>query len=154
VSALIEQLKGNKGTIVNVSSGLAFVPLQAAPVYCATKAAMHSYTISLRQQLAEHGVEVVELMPPAVKTGLAPIPEEAGAKVITTDILVDATLNALEKGRTEIRPGQANSLRFMSRVAPNFMAGQLAKGSKHLIPPGATASTRTGAAIAQPARRP
>jgi len=41
ISALIEQLKSNKGTIINVSSGLAFVPLQAAPVYCATKAAMH-----------------------------------------------------------------------------------------------------------------
>jgi uncharacterized oxidoreductase len=134
VSALIDTLKANKGTIINVSSGLAFVPLQAAPIYCATKAAMHSYTISLRQQLAEHGVEVVELMPPAVKTELAAIPEE-GVKVITTDVLVDATLKALEKGRTEIVPGQASQLRFMSRVAPKFIAGQLAKGSKSLIPP-------------------
>jgi uncharacterized oxidoreductase len=133
VSALIETLKANKGTIINVSSGLAFVPLQAAPVYCATKAAMHSYTISLRQQLAEHGVEVVELMPPAVKTDLAALPEE-GVKVITTDVLVDATVKALEKGRTEIVPGQASQLRFMSRVAPKFIAGQLAKGSKSLIP--------------------
>ena len=134
VSALIETLKANKGTIINVSSGLAFVPLQAAPVYCATKAAMHSYTISLRQQLAEHGVEVVELMPPVVKTDLAAMPEE-GVKVITTDVLVDATIKALEKGRTEIVPGQASQLRFMSRVAPKFIAGQLAKGSKSLIPP-------------------
>ena len=135
VSALIEQLKANKGTIINVSSGLAFVPLQAAPIYCATKAAMHSYTISLRQQLAEHSVEVIELMPPAVKTDLAVIPEESGAKIITTDVLVEATMKALEKGKPEIRPGQANQLRFMSRVAPNFIAGQLAKGSKSLIPP-------------------
>jgi uncharacterized oxidoreductase len=136
VSALIDQIKRNKGTIINVSSGLAFVPLQAAPVYCATKAAMHSYTISLRQQLAEVGVEVIELMPPAVRTDLAKLPDNGSFKVITTDALVDATMKALAKGTPEIRPGQANGLRFMSRFAPNFIHGQLAKGSKTLIPPG------------------
>ena len=134
VAGLIDTIKANKGTVINVSSGLAFVPLQAAPVYCATKAAMHSYTISLRQQLADHGVEVIELMPPAVKTDLAPLPDDGSVKVITTDQLVAMTFKALERGKTEIRPGQANGLRFMSRVAPNFIAGQLAKGSKSLIP--------------------
>ena len=134
VAALIDTIKANKGTIINVSSGLAFVPLQAAPVYCATKAAMHSYTITLRQQLSDHGVEVIELMPPVVKTDLTPSPPE-GVKSITTDQLVDMTMKALERGKLEIRPGQANGLRFMSRFAPNFIAGQLAKGSKSLIPP-------------------
>jgi len=134
ISALIETIKANKGTIINVSSGLAFVPLQAAPIYCATKAAMHSYTITLRQQLAEHGVEVIELMPPAVKTDLAALPDDGSVKVISTDELVDATMKALAKGKTEIRPGQANGLRFMSRWAPGFIQGQLAKGSKGLIP--------------------
>src|SRR3954452_17034576 len=57
-SALIDVLTGNKGTVINVSSGLAFVPLPAAPIYCATKAAIHSYTQSLRFQLEETGVEV------------------------------------------------------------------------------------------------
>lgn len=133
-SALIDLLRANQGTIINVSSGLAFVPLQAAPIYCATKAAMHSYTITLRQQLADHGVEVIELMPPTVKTDLAPMPEDKSVKVITTDELVDATMKALGKGATEIRPGQANSLRFMSRFAPGFIQGVLAKGSKNLIP--------------------
>jgi uncharacterized oxidoreductase len=132
-AALVSQLKSNKGTIINVSSGLAFVPLPASPVYCATKAAMHSYTISLREQLADHGVEVIELMPPAVKTDLAKLPEE-GVKVITTDVLVDATMKALKKGTLEIRPGQANGLRFMSRFAPGFIQGQLSKGTKSLIP--------------------
>jgi len=134
ISAMIEQFKANKGTIINVSSGLAFVPLQAAPIYCATKAAMHSYSITLRQQLHDHGVEVIELMPPAVKTELAPIPAEANVKVITTDELVAMTIKALEKGTLEIRPGQANGLRFMSKWAPNFINGQLAKASKSLIP--------------------
>jgi uncharacterized oxidoreductase len=133
VSAFIELLCANHGTIINVSSGLAFVPLPAAPIYCATKAAMHSYTVSLREQLADRDVEVIELMPPAVKTDLAPLPEE-GVKVISTDELVDATWKALAKGRLEIRPGQANGLRFMSRVAPGFIQKQLTKGSKGIIP--------------------
>ncbi|HEX6770936.1 MAG TPA: SDR family NAD(P)-dependent oxidoreductase, partial [Acidobacteriaceae bacterium] len=67
----IDILTANKGTLINVSSGLAFVPLSSAPIYCATKAAVHSYTQSLRFQLEESGVEVIELMPPAVKTALS-----------------------------------------------------------------------------------
>lgn len=57
-------------TIVTVSSGLAFTPLAATPTYNATKAAVHSYTMSLRQQLQGSGVEVLELAPPAVATDL------------------------------------------------------------------------------------
>jgi len=56
--------------IVNVSSGLAFVPLPITPTYCATKAALHSYTESLRVQLADTGVQVLELIPPGVQTDL------------------------------------------------------------------------------------
>lgn len=135
ISALIEQIKSNKGTIINVSSGLAFVPLHAAPIYCATKAALHSYTISLRQQLRHHGVEVIELMPPAVKTEmLADFSSGASFKTITTAVLVDATIKGLTKGKLEIRPGQSNQLRFMSRLAPGFIQGQLEKGSRSLIP--------------------
>jgi NAD(P)-dependent dehydrogenase (short-subunit alcohol dehydrogenase family) len=124
----------DKGTIINVSSGLAFVPLTAAPIYSATKAAIHAYTITLRQQLQSHGVEVIELMPPAVKTDLADYPDEPSFKVISTDELMAATFGALGKGTLEIRPGQPNSLRFMSRVAPAFIQAQLEKGSKSLIP--------------------
>ncbi len=57
--------------IVNVTSGLAFVPLVATPTYSATKAALHSYTLSLRHQL-QGKVEVIELAPPAVQTDLTP----------------------------------------------------------------------------------
>jgi uncharacterized oxidoreductase len=138
VSALVDQLKANKGTIINVSSGLAFVPLTAAPIYSGTKAFMHAYTITLRQQLAAHGVEVIELMPPAVRTELVDYPEKPSFKVISTDELVSATFKALAKGKREIRPGQANGLRFMSRVAPGFIQGQLEKGSRDLIPNGST----------------
>ena len=62
--------KQPQSTIVTVSSGLAFVPLAPTPTYCATKAAIHSYTQSLRYQLKDTTAEVVELIPPYVATDL------------------------------------------------------------------------------------
>jgi uncharacterized oxidoreductase len=59
-----------RSTIMNVSSGLAFVPLAATPTYCATKAAIHAYTQSLRYQLEGTATEVLELIPPYVATHL------------------------------------------------------------------------------------
>lgn len=59
-------------TVVNVSSGLAFVPLAATPTYSATKAAIHSYSQSLRHQLRDTAVRVIELAPPLVATDLTP----------------------------------------------------------------------------------
>ena len=71
-NALIDHLTVQpNAAIVNVSSGLAFVPLSSAPTYSATKAAVHSYAVSLREQLRGR-VEVIELVPPAVQTALTP----------------------------------------------------------------------------------
>lgn len=130
-SALIELLKANKGTIINVSSGLAWVPLPPTPMYCAAKAGLHAYTVSLRLQLEGTGVTVVELAPPAVKTELLDTPE--GVKMMSTDELVSATIPALRAGKLEITPGQASQLRFMSRMAPGFIVGQLWKASKAML---------------------
>jgi uncharacterized oxidoreductase len=70
-AALLPAIRGKTGaTLWNVSSGLAFVPLAFVPTYCATKAAVHSYTQSLRYQLRGAGVQVVELIPPYVATDL------------------------------------------------------------------------------------
>ena len=77
-AALLPHLKaraaeaGCSATIVTVSSGLAFVPLVATPTYCATKAAIHSWSQSLRAQLAGAGVGVVEIIPPSVQSDLMP----------------------------------------------------------------------------------
>ncbi|HZQ24356.1 MAG TPA: SDR family NAD(P)-dependent oxidoreductase [Terriglobales bacterium] len=137
-SAFIDTLRANKGTVINTSSALAFVPLPSAPIYSATKAAIHSYTQSLRFQLEETGVEVIELMPPVVKTDLAAELAEGGSiTVITTDELVKQSFAALRAGAVEIRPGQAKQLAFMRRFAPNFINRQLWNASKKLVPVGA-----------------
>src|SRR4029078_3605639 len=97
-SAFMDILRANKGTVINTSSALAFVPLPSAPIYSATKAAIHSYTQSLRFQLQGTGIEVIELMPPAVKTDLtADLPEDS-LKFVTTDELVKQSFAALKGG--------------------------------------------------------
>src|SRR5579864_8595039 len=136
-SAFIDILRANKGTVINTSSALAFVPLPSAPIYSATKAAIHSYTQSLRFQLEETGVEVIELMPPGVKTDMTvELAEAGGVSVITTDELVKQSFAALKAGAVEIRPGQSKQLAFMRRLAPNFINRQLWKASKNLVPVG------------------
>jgi uncharacterized oxidoreductase len=136
-SALTDILTANKGTLINVSSALAFVPLSSAPIYCATKAAVHSFTQSLRFQLEESGVEVIELMPPAVKTALsADLPEGGPVSLMTTAELIKQTFAGFTAGKLEIRPGQANLLALMRRLAPGFMNRQLWKASKNLVPVG------------------
>jgi uncharacterized oxidoreductase len=70
-AAFIPHLRGQEEAyLINVTSGLAFVPMARVPVYCATKAAVHSFTVSLRHQLRDTTVKVIELVPPWVDTDL------------------------------------------------------------------------------------
>jgi len=69
LTKLFLNLKSLK-TIINVTSGFAFVPFSKVPVYCATKAFMHSFTLSLRYQLKSANFEVIEIIPPALNTDL------------------------------------------------------------------------------------
>lgn len=95
----------NSAAILNVTSGLSFVPLANVPVYCATKAALHSFTQSLRWQLKSTSIEVIEIAPPAVDTDLqAPGLHTFG---INVDEFADAVFEGLEKGENEIAYGTA-----------------------------------------------
>lgn len=129
--AFLPLLKGKKNAAtVTVSSGLAFVPLPVSPVYCATKAALHSYTLSLREQLRNTTVKVFELAPPATETDLlADASEEdmKGISVMKVEALVADFLKGFSKDKFEICPGQASQLKFMSRYFPNFILKQLSK---------------------------
>ena len=134
-SAFIDIITANQGTVINVSSALAFVPLPCAPIYGATKAAIHSYTQSLRFQLEAAGVSVIEIMPPLVETEMtATLPAGDGVTKISTSELVKLSFASLAAGRLEIRPGQANTLSLMRRLAPEFINQQLWKEAKKLVP--------------------
>jgi len=133
-SALIDILTANHGALINVSSGLALVPLPSNAIYSATKAAVHSYTQSLRFQLEDSGVEVIELMPPAVRTDMTDEFADHDFPMISTQELVKLSFAGLRAGKSEIRPGQSNQLAFMRRLAPNFINRQLWKASRVLVP--------------------
>jgi uncharacterized oxidoreductase len=98
-NALVEHLATRPdAAIVNVSSGLAFVPLVATPTYSATKAAIHSYTQSLRSALAGK-VEVIELAPPAVQTELTP-GQSTRAAYLPLDAFIDEVMSLFAKEPT------------------------------------------------------
>jgi uncharacterized oxidoreductase len=114
--ALIDHLAARPdAAVVNVSSGLAFVPLSATPTYSATKAAIHSYTVSLRKQL-KGKVEVIELAPPAVRTELTP-GQSAREGYMPLDAFTDEAMRLFQEQPTpsEILVEQVDFLRWAER---------------------------------------
>src|ERR1700728_613391 len=131
VQEFLPHLKSRpNGMIVNLSSGLAFVPFPLSPIYSAAKAGIHAFTRCLRVQLKGSNVTVVELAPPGVETKLFRGEfemEMKGQKGMAVDVLVTKAIAGIEAGKTEIRPGLSNVLYLMSRVAPSLPFGQMAK---------------------------
>lgn len=113
--------KKKESAIINVSSGLGFIPIAAMPVYCATKAAVHSFTMSLRYQLRDTCIKVFEIVPPAVDTelGKGTTDEVAeGYRGIPPSEVASATLKALANNEYEILVGEVKDLVEGSRTNP------------------------------------
>ncbi|MDF7810845.1 SDR family NAD(P)-dependent oxidoreductase [Hymenobacter sp. YC55] len=100
--------------IINVTSGLAFAPAAFAPIYSATKAALHSFTLSLRHQLKDTHIKVLEIVPPAVNTDLGgPGLHTFGVPV---DEFADSVMARLAAGEIEVGFGTSERNRLASRT--------------------------------------
>lgn len=111
--------------IVNISSGLAFIPLPISPVYSATKSGIHAYTRALRLQLKKTRVKVFELIPPATATTLMDVfsqevDQKSAGPIMKVEKLVQIALNGIQKDKLEIKPGMSKLLSLMGRTAPKF----------------------------------
>ena len=106
--------KKEGAAIVNISSGLAFSPLAFMPVYCATKAAVHSLSLSLRRQMRDLGITVYEIAPPAVDSELGrerwPKGQSSHGGMPVAEF-VEAMLKALEADLHEAAIGQAEGMK-------------------------------------------
>lgn len=113
--ALLPHLKQKpSATVMTVTSGLAFTPLAASPTYCATKAALHSWSISLRYQLKGTSVEVLELVPPYVQTELLGPQQASDPRAMKLDEFIDEVVEILktQPDATEILVKNVYPLRF------------------------------------------
>jgi uncharacterized oxidoreductase len=103
--------KSASGGIINVSSGLGIVPMAAAATYCLTKAAAHSFSLTLRQQLKATSLDVIEIIPPSVNSGA--LGTQHG---VDLDAFADSMFERMEKGETEIGYGTSEERRLASRA--------------------------------------
>jgi uncharacterized oxidoreductase len=114
-------LRYKEAAIINVTSGLAFVPMATMPIYCATKAAMHSFSLSLRHQLRNTVIKVFEIMPPIVDTEIhKEARNELKNRSIPPSEVAKETLEALQRDEYEIVVGMANDLKTGSRTNPEL----------------------------------
>jgi uncharacterized oxidoreductase len=115
------------GFVLNITSALALVPKEPAPVYCASKAALRSFTSALRYQAETHGnrVRLVEAVMPLVETDMT---AGRGRGKITPEQAAAALLAGLRGGGDRIWVGKSALLRVMHRLAPGLAAWMLRRG--------------------------
>ncbi|HEV7383192.1 MAG TPA: SDR family NAD(P)-dependent oxidoreductase [Dyadobacter sp.] len=109
--------------IVNVSSGIAFMPYSSAPVYSASKAGVHAYTQALRMQLEDTSVKVFEVIPPGVNTNLQnswKVKPSPGA-MMDADKMVAVAIKGLLSDEAEIKPMLISIIKVASRIAPGLL---------------------------------
>lgn len=110
--------KQTASAVVNVSSITAYAPNAYISTYSATKAALHSYTQSLRLALADTSVKVFELMPPLVNTDFSS--EIGGEKGIAPSVVAEDVLDAMTNNRFEIRTGATEDIYQLSLADPEM----------------------------------
>lgn len=116
IAALVPRLRERpQAAIVNVTSGLAIAPRAGGPVYCATKAALRSYTQAIRAQLAGTRVTVIEALPPVVDTQLTA--GRDGNKMSASDCAT-AIREGIEKDRDEVNVGMVKVLKAVHSASP------------------------------------
>lgn len=115
LTSLFTNLK-SLNTIINVTSGLAFVQLSKAPVYCATKAFFHSFTLSLRHLLKEKNIEVIEMIPPALNTDLGGKGLHDGQPAVSD--FVEAVFQQMKEGKIELTFGFSE---VMAKATPDII---------------------------------
>ena len=109
-------------TIINVTSGLAFVQLSKVPVYCATKAFFHSFTLSLRHMLKSKNIEVIEMIPPALNTDLGGKGLHDGHPPVSD--FVNAVFQQMKEGKTELTFGFSE---MMAKATPDIISATFNK---------------------------
>ncbi|MEL7534821.1 MAG: SDR family NAD(P)-dependent oxidoreductase, partial [Bacteroidota bacterium] len=116
ISLLLPTLQNQtESAVVNVSSGLGFVPKMAAPVYCGTKAGLHIFTKALRYQL--ENIKVFEIIPPLVDTEMT---RGRGKGKISPEQLADEFIRAFARDQYEISVGKVKLLKLINRLSPRL----------------------------------
>jgi uncharacterized oxidoreductase len=117
--------KQKLSAIVNISSGLAFLPFPLSPIYSAAKSGIHAYTQVLRLQLKNTNIKVFELAPPATDTTLMDsfskdLDKNSAGPIMKVEKMVQIAIDGFLKDIIEIKPGMSKALSLMGRIAPNF----------------------------------
>jgi uncharacterized oxidoreductase len=107
LSSLFTSLK-SLDTIINISSGLSFVPIARMSVYCASKAFLHSFTLSLRHLMKSNNIEVIEVIPPALNTDLGGKGLHTSAPPVSD--FIESVFAQLKQGKIEITSGFTESM--------------------------------------------
>ncbi|MFZ0614297.1 MAG: SDR family NAD(P)-dependent oxidoreductase [Desulfobacterales bacterium] len=118
--------KSPTAAVVNISSFLGIVPKGSAPVYCATKAAVHAFSKALRYQLAQSPIKVFEVLTPLVDTEMTK-GREIDVGKMPPDILAGKVLRGIETDRYEITPGRTKVVLLLNRIFPSLIEKAMKK---------------------------